>query len=59
MINAFRGFLVKNELNDLLLSKLSKRYASINELDRIQKLNKLSHNVLKELGKLQQIRNYD
>ena len=32
---------------------------SLYALDRIQKLNELSHKVLKELGELQQIRNYD
>ena len=59
LINLLRDFLIKKELNDLGLNKLSERYVSINELDRIRKLNELSHKVLKELGKLQQIRNYD
>ena len=59
LINLFRDFLIKKELNDLGLNKLSERYVSINELDRIRKLNELSHIVLKELGKLQQIENYD
>ena len=48
-----------NELHDLNLNKLSKRYISINELDRVRKLNELSHKTLKELGELQQVRNYD
>ena len=52
-------FLVTRKLNDLVLNKLLKRYIKITELDKIQKLNELSHNVLKELGNLQQIRNYD
>ena len=59
LINLFRDFLIKKELNDLGLNKLSERYVSINELDRIRKLNELSHKVLKELGKLQEIENYD
>ena len=59
LINIFRVFLVKKELQDLRLNKLSDRYISINGLDRVRKLNELSHKVLKELGKLQQIRNYD
>ena len=41
------------------MNRISNRYVSINELDRIQKLNELPHNVLKELGKLQPINNYD
>ena len=59
LINLFRQFLVTKKLNDLGLNKLLKRHIKITELDRIQKLNELSHNVLKELGNLQQIRNYD
>ena len=59
LINLLRDFLIKKELNDLGLNKLWERYVSINALDRIRKLNELSHKVLKELGKLQQIRNYD
>ena len=46
-------------IHDLGLNKISKRYVSINQLDRIGKLNKLSHNTLKKLRKLQQITNYD
>ena len=59
LINLFRQFLVTKKLNDLGLNKLLKRHITITELDRIQKLNELSHNVLKELENLQQIRNYD
>ena len=59
LINLFRQFLVTKKLNDLGLNKLLKRHIKITELDRIQKLNELSHNVLKELENLQQIRNYD
>ena len=58
-LNLLRDFLIKKELNNLDLNKLPERYVSINELDRIRKLNELSHKVLKELGKLQQIRNYE
>ena len=54
-----RNFLVNKKLNDLGLNKLIERHATINDLDRVQKLNKLSHKTLKELGKLQQVRNYD
>ena len=59
LINLFRQFLVTKKLNDLGLNKLLKRHIKIADLDRIQKLNELSHNVLKELENLQQIRNYD
>ena len=58
LINLFTHFLTTKKLEDFGLNKLSKRYVSINELDRIQKLNELSHKVLKELGELQQNRNY-
>ena len=58
-LNLLRDFLIKKELHDLNLNKLSKRYISINELDRVRKLNELSHKTLKELGELQQVRNYD
>ena len=43
LTNLFRQFLITKKLNDLGLSKLSKRYVTINELDGIQKLNELSH----------------
>ena len=43
LTNLFRQFLITKKLNDLGLSKLSKRYVTIYELDRIQKLNELSH----------------
>ena len=59
LLNLLRDFLIKKELNDLNLNKLSKRYISINELDRVRKLDELSHKTLKELGELQQVRNYD
>ena len=59
LINLFRQFLVTKKLNDVGLKTLLKRHIKITELDRIEKLNKLSHNILKELGNLQQIRNYD
>ena len=52
LINLFRHFLTTKKLEDFGLNKLSKRYVSINELDRIQKLNELSHKVLKERGEL-------
>ena len=45
LINLLKDFLIKKELNDLGLKKLSGKYVSINELDRIRKLNKLSHKV--------------
>ena len=59
LLNLLRDFLIKKELHDLNLNKLSKRYISINELDRVRKLDELSHKTLKELGELQQVRNYD
>ena len=57
LTNLFKRFLITKKLNDLGLNKLSKRYVLLYALDRIQKLNELSHKVLKELGELQQIRN--
>ena len=59
LLNLLRDFLVNKRLNNLGLNKLTKRHVSINEVDRIQKLNKLSHKTLKELGKLEQVRNSD
>ena len=59
LINRFRVFLVKKELYNLGLNKILERYVSINELECIRKLNKLSHNTFKKLPKLQQITNYD
>ena len=47
LINLLRDFLIKKEINDLGLNKLSEKYVSINELDRIRKLNQLSHKVLR------------
>ena len=58
LINIFRRFLTIKRLEDFGLNKLSRRYIQINELDRIQKLNELSHSVLKKLRELQQIKNY-
>ena len=57
LLNLLRDFLIEKELNDLSLNKLSKRYISINEFDRVRKLNELSHRTLKELEELQQVRN--
>ena len=48
LINLFKRFLISRLLDDLGLNKLSKRYASLNELDRIQKLSELSHKALKD-----------
>ena len=42
LLNLLRDFLIKKELNDLNLNKLSKRYISINELDRVRNINELS-----------------
>ena len=41
------------------LNKLAKRHIQINELDRIQKLNELSHETIKKLRELQRIKNYN
>ena len=54
-----RNFLVNKRLSDLGLNKLQERHISINELDCLQKLNELSLKTLKELGKLQYVRNSD
>ena len=42
LLNLLRDFLIKKELNDLNLNKLSKRYISINELDCVRNINELS-----------------
>ena len=47
-------FLVK-KCNDLGLNKVATRHIQINELDRILKLNELTH----DLAKLQQIKNFN
>ena len=57
--NLLRNFLVNKRLSDLGLSKLQERHISINELDCLQKLNELLLKTLKELGKLQHVRNSD
>lgn len=57
--NLLRNFLVNKRLSDLGLSKLQERHISINELDCLQKLNELLLKTLKELGKLQYVRNSD
>ena len=54
-----RKYLVAKILEDLSINKLVKRHIQINELDRIQKLNELSHKTLKKLGELQRIKNYN
>ena len=59
LLNLLRDFLIKKELNDLNLNKILKRYISINDLDRVRKLNELLHRTLKEIGELQQVRNCD
>ena len=41
------------------LNKLAKRHIQINELDRTQKLNELSHETIKKLRELQRIKNYN
>ena len=46
-------------LEDLSLNNLVKRHIQVNELDRIQKLNELSHETLKKLEELQRIKNYN
>ena len=59
IINAFKRYLVVKKLKDLRLNNLIKRYILLKELTCIQKLNALWYNVLKELGKLQRIKNYN
>ena len=59
LLNIFKNYLTIKKLEELGLNTLKKRHIQIKELDRIQKLNELSHDVLKKLGELQQIKNYD
>ena len=59
LISHFKRFLTIKKREDLGFNKLSKRYISFNELERVQKLIDLSFDTLKILGELKQIRNYD
>ena len=59
LVNIFRNYLTVKKLEELGLNTLKKRHIQIKELDRIQKLNELSHDVLKKLGELQRIKNYN
>ena len=47
LISHFKRFLTIKKLEDLGFNKLSKRYISLNELQRVQKLNDLSFDTLK------------
>ena len=51
-INAFKRYLVVSKLKKLNLNNLINRYISINDIERIKKLNKLSHSTLKKLAEL-------
>ena len=46
LLYILRKYLVVKKLEDLNLNKLAKRNTHINELDRIEKLNELSHETL-------------
>ena len=59
LVNIFRNYLTVKKLENLGLNTLAKRHIQIKELDRIIKLNELTHDVLKKLGELQKIKNYD
>ena len=59
LLYILRKYLVVKKLEDLNLNKLGKRHIQINELDRIQKLIKLSYETLKELGEPQRIKSYN
>ena len=59
LVNIFKNYLTVKKLEELGLNTLRKRHIQIKELDRIQKLNELSHDVLKKLGELQRIKNYN
>ena len=59
LLYILRKYLVVKKLEDLNLNKLGKRHIQINDLDRIQKLIKLSYETLKELGEPQRIKNYN
>ena len=59
LINIFKNYLTIKKVEELGLNTLKKRHIQIKELDRIQKLNELFHDVLKKLGELQRIKNYD
>ena len=47
LISHFKRFLTIKKLEDLGFNKLPKRYISLNELERVQKLNDLSFDTLK------------
>ena len=59
LVNIFKNYLTVKKLEELGLNTLKKRHIQIKQLDRIQKLNELSYDVLKKLGELQRIKNYD
>ena len=59
LLYILRKYLVVKKLEDLNLNKLGKRHIQINDLDRIQKLIKLSYETLKELVEPQRIKSYN
>ena len=59
LMNAFNRFRVDRKLNELGLTNWTRRYISLIDIDRITKVNELSHDTLKKLGELQQIKNYN
>ena len=59
LTNALNRFLVDRKLNKLGLNNWTTRHISLKDIDRLTKLNELSHSTLKKLGELQQIKNYD
>ena len=58
LMNASNRFLVDRKLHELGLNNWITRYISLKDIDRITRLNELSHDTLKKLGELQQIKNY-
>ena len=58
-MNASNRFLVDRKLHELGLNNWITRYISLKDIDRITRLNELSHDTLKKLGELQQIKNYN
>ena len=52
LINIFKNYLAIKKLEELGLNTLKRRHIQIKELDRIQKLNELSHDVLKKTRRI-------
>ena len=58
LLDTIDNYLINKELTKLGFDRLTKRHIRKNELDRVIYLNDLSDDALKNLAKLQEIKNY-